>query len=329
MTEACRSDDVATLGVFGACRPRWTPRNRRAMLRRLARHAHDAQRRASTQSAAKPAERPSQRLRRILTSNPRARHFSVRRIVGALGERGHASTLALFSAAGVFEAPDIAHLSAVMTGAVGVQLTLRRESVMLPRALLRRKIPRRSLVALIGAVANLLESAEAFVQPRWDWVFHPAMGVALGLLLFLLGVASMTPFLGLTANHAASAFVMSIGLAERDGLAVIVGAVAGMASLAMAAANAMSGRRIWANAKRWLVNCLKRLRLQFASAFLDRMEQGLGELLRVSWSGLLLLFASDVGGRADGPELSSVSSGYSLKERARSIRRASRDAWWS
>jgi len=328
MTEPCLIDDGATLGALGACRPRWSPRDRRAVLRRAACHAHESHRRASTHSSA-TLERPSHQLRRILTSNPRTLHFSVRRIVAALEATEHAPTLALFSAAAVFEAPDVAHLSAVMTGAVGAQLALRRRKVMLPRALLRRKIPRRSLAALIGAVANLLESAEALVQPRWDWVFHPAMGVAVGLLLFLLGVANMTPFLGVTANHAASAFMMSIGLAERDGLAVVVGAVAGIASLAMAAANAMSGRRLWANTKRWLVNCLNRLRLHFVAAFLDRIERGLGDLLRLSWSGLLLLFASEYTGPADGLGLSGAGGGRSLKERARRIRLASRDAWWS
>jgi len=288
------------------------------MLLQAARHAHDVRQAVAPGSELSAPERPSQRLRRILTSNPRARHFSVRRIIAALGDSPRSSTLALFSAAGVFDAPDVGHLSGIMTGALGAQLAFRRREVALPRAVLKRKIPRSSLAALIGAVANLLESAEALVQPRWDWVFHPGMGVALGLLLFLLGVASMIPFLGLTAHHAASVFLMSIGLAERDGLTVMIGAVAGIATLAVAVTTAMSGKQIWATTKRWLVHCFKRLRLHAAAWLLDRIEKGLGELLRIGWSNLLLLLVAGFAGRFDA---SAGGNGErSLKARARRIR---------
>jgi hypothetical protein len=292
------------------------------MLLQAARHLNDVRQAGAPGSGSTADDRPSQRLRRILTSTPRARHFSVRRIIGALGDNPQGPALALFSAAGVFEAPDVGHLSGVMTGALGAQFAFRRQGVSLPRAVLKRKIPRRSLAALIGAVANLLETAEALVQPRWDWVFHPGMGVVLGLLLFLLGVASMIPFLGFTANHAASAFLMSIGLAERDGLTVLIGAVAGIASLAVAVANAMSGKQIWGTTKRWLVHCFKRLRLHAAARLLDRIEKGLGELMRIGWNNLLLLFVASFAGSIDATADSRTSGGGSLKARALRIRLA-------
>jgi len=208
-----------------------------------------------------------------------------------------------------------------MTGALGVQYILRRREVRLPRALLKRKIPRSSLANLIGAVANLLERAEATVKPRWDWVFHPGMGVALGVLLFLVGVASMTPFLGLTVNHAASAFLMAIGLAERDGLVVLAGAVAAIAALAVTIANIISGRQILVTTKNWLVRCLKRLRLYIAAWYLDWIEKGLGDLLRIDWRSALLLFLSDFAGRIE-PATAGARAGRSLKARARRIRLA-------
>ena len=322
MTARCRYDEGVILSFPKVCGSQRSPRRRRDMLLQAARHAHDVRQAVAPGSELSAPERPSQRLRRILTSNPRARHFSVRRIIAALGDSPRSPTLALFSAAGVFDAPDVGHLSGVMTGALGAQLAFRRREVALPRAVLKRKIPRSSLAALIGAVANLLESAEALVQPRWDWVFHPGMGVALGLLLFLLGVASMIPFLGLTAHHAASVFLMSIGLAERDGLTVMIGAVAGIASLAVAVATAMSGKQIWATTKRWLVHCVKRLRLRVAAWLLDRIEKGLGELLRIGWSNLLLLFVAGFAGRFETSARSGANGVYSLKARARRIRLA-------
>jgi len=319
MTAKCRYDEREILSPTEVVASRRSPRRRRDRLLTAARRLHEA---FPLRAPTRAPDRPAQRLRRILSSNPRARHFSIRRIVAALGEGQHGPTLALFSAAGVFEAPDVGHLSGVMTGAVGAQLAFRRQEIKLPRALLRRKIPRSSLAALIGAVANLLESAEAFVEPRWDWVFHPGVSVALGLLLFLLGLATMIPFLGLTANHAASAFLMSIGLAERDGLTVMIGAVAGVAALAVAVANALSGKQLWAATRRWLVDCLKRLRLEAAVWLVDRIEQGLEDLLRLGWSHLLLLFASDFPDRIDAPAVPDATGGRALRTRARRVRLA-------
>jgi len=322
MIAKSRRNDNAIANFSKICGSERNPRRRRALLLGAFRQSQDALHAAAPSRGRVAAERPSQRLRKILATNPRARHFTVHRIISALGEDPQGPTLALFSAAGVFEAPGVWHLSGVMTGALGAQMVFRRRQVKLPSALLQRKIPRSSLATLIDATANLLEKAEAVVHERWSWVFNPGTGVVLGLLLFLLGVASMTPFLGMTMNHAASAFMMSIGLAERDGLVVMIAALAGLASLALAVASAMSGRQIWATAKNWLVECFKSLRLYIAAWFLDRIERGLGDLLRITWSDVVLTFFADFAG----PRMESAAGGAradrSLKARAQRLRRA-------
>lgn len=272
-------------------------------------------------------ERLTQRLTRILTANPRARHFTVRRIVSALGESPQGPTIALFSAAGVFEAPDLCPLSAIVTGAIGARIAIRRQGVWLPRAVLRRKIPRTSLAKVIRAASNTLELAQSHMRARWRWVFHPAMSVVLGLILFLLAVTSLAPVLGITA-HVGPAFVMSIGLAERDGLAVMIGALAGVASLAIAAMTVFHGKRLFHAIRNWLSACFKRLALQGAARLLDRIDQGLGALLRIRWSSLIFLFAADFAGGVD----RSVLETRSLRRRVQRIRaderqRARDDVW--
>jgi len=299
-----------------------SPRRRRAALLGAVRHSQETHRAAAHGRGRASAERTSQRLRKILLTNPRARHFSVERIISSLGEDPQGPALALFSAAGVFEAPGAGHLSGVMTGALGANLVLRRRQIKLPRALLKRKIPRSSLATLIDATANLLEKAEAVVHERWSWVFNPGVGVALGVLLFLLGVASMFPFLGMTVNHAASAFMMSVAMAERDGLVVMVAAVAGIASLALAIANTMSGRQIWTTTKDWLIDCFKRLRLHIAAWFLDRIDTGLGELLRITWSDVLLTFFADFAGPKLEPASAEARLDRSLRARVQRLRLA-------
>jgi hypothetical protein len=233
----------------------------------------------------------SSRLRRVLLAHPQARHFTVHRIVKALGEDA-APSLALFSAAGVFEAPDVRALSAHITSALGAGLALGHRNVSLPRSLLRRRIPRNSLALLIHGVATMLDAGSGLMRERWSWMFHPAMSVALGVTLFLLGLASMVPLIGGGAQHAAAAFLIAVGQAERDGLAVMIGAVAGIASLAVAVLSLSSGRKIWRKIKAWLMRCARKLKLKALYALLDRCSEGLGALARMNWSELLLLLMS-------------------------------------
>lgn len=306
-------------GFYRPVRMRKGPRARRAAVIETVALGERRRLHKDTRSDPAPLERLAQRLARILTANPRARHFTVRRIVSALGESPQGPTIALFSAAGVFEAPDLSSLSAIVTGAVGARIALRRQGVWLPRAVLRRKIPRKSLAKVIRAATNALELAESHMRARWRWVFHPAMSVALGLILFLLAVASLAPVLGIAA-HVGPAFIMSVGLAERDGLAVMIGALAGVASLAIAAMTLIRGKRFFCAVRNWLSACFRRLALRGAAALLDRIDQGLGALLRIRWNSLLFLFAADFAGGVD----PSVFEKRSLRRRVQRIRAAER-----
>jgi hypothetical protein len=241
--------------------------------------------------ASQPRAKLSARLRRVLAAHPNARNFTVDRIVKALGEEA-APSLALFSAAGLFEAPDVRSMAAHITSAIGAGLAAGQRAVVLPRSLLRRRIPRNSLALLIHGVASLLEKADGLMRERWSWVFHPAMSVALGLTLFLLGLAAMAPIIGGGAQHAASAFLVALGQAERDGLTVMIGAVAGVASLAVAALSVSTGRKLWMKIKDWLIRCARRLKLKALYALLDRCCEGLGTLAQMKWTEVLLLLMS-------------------------------------
>jgi hypothetical protein len=253
----------------------------------------------------------------VLTENPGVRYFTVHNIVNALGPDDAAPSLALFAAADVFEAPDAHRLSASVIGGLAAQLALGRRKIRLPRSLLRRRIPRNSLSLLIHSVSAALESAEGSVRERWAWVFHPFMSSVLGLVLFLLGLASMAPIIGGGVQHAASAFFIAVGIAERDGLTAMIGAVAGIASLALAAIGIASGRKLWARLKAWLIKCARVLHLDALAALLDYCCDGLGELVRMRWSGLLVLMLTPASAI---PRRSLHPAGATLRDRVRRAR---------
>jgi hypothetical protein len=232
--------------------------------------------------------RLSSRLRNMLSDHPHVRHFTVARIMKALGpEDGPA--VALFSAAGVFETPEADILSARLTAGLGARLALGPRRLFLPQAVLQRKIPRNSLALLIHSLCAVLENLEAGLRERWTWMFNPLMSGVLGLVLFLLGLASMAPIVGGGVQHAASAFLVAVGMAERDGLVAMIGALVGLASIALAVLSALSGKRLWAKIKAWLLRCAKWLHLRALAQLLNHCCEGVGDLLRLRWSGLLLL----------------------------------------
>jgi Exopolysaccharide synthesis, ExoD len=127
------------------------------------------------------------------------------------------------------------------------------------------------------------------LRERWSWVFNPLMSGVLGLVLFLLGLASMAPIVGGGVQHAASAFLVALGMAERDGLAAMIGALAGMASIALAVLGVLSGKKLWTKIKAWLLRCARWLHLRAFAQLLDHCCEGIGDLVRLRWSGLLLL----------------------------------------
>ncbi len=265
--------------------------------------------------------RLSLRLRRVLTDNPHARHFTVQHIIKALESGGAAPPAALFAAAGLLGAPDTAGVSGAVTSAAGASVALGSRGIHLPRSLLRRRVPRSSLALLIHGVGSVIESAEGALRERWTWVFHPVMTGALGLILFLLGLASMAPVVGGGVQHAASAFFIAVGLAERDGLAAVLGALAGLACLAVAVLSISSGRKLWARVKAWLLQCARKLRLNALARLLDTCCDGLGELLRLRWSGLVLILLSpgSAVARAPRPDHSASSA---VRQRVRRVRLA-------
>ena len=108
---------------------------------------------------------------------------------------------------------------------------------------------------------------------------------------FALGVAIAFPLFGFTSLHATSIFVMALGMAEQDGLAVLLGVVVGVLSLAVLAASGMSARALRAKGTRWLRKLGQKLGLDMLARFLRRHGYvRLARILTLEWSSLLLLW---------------------------------------
>jgi hypothetical protein len=246
---------------------------------------------ASLSVAESPSPRISESLRGILSKNPGVTKFSVERILASIGSGHVEASLMMFSLPALVRVPCPRGVVSIPTGAIGCQIASGGKPIQVPRFILKKSVSRRALAVAIHAILPVLEAAEKVVRPRWSWVSHPTFRRAIGMFVFLLAVALAFPLLGFSSLHATSIFVMALGMAEQDGLAVLAGVAVGMLSLAVLAVSGMTAKALRAKAGRWLRKIARKLGLQLFARLLRRWGyERIARLLTLEWSELLLLW---------------------------------------
>jgi hypothetical protein len=217
--------------------------------------------------------------------------FSVERILASIGNDRVDTSLMMFSLPAIVPVPQPKGFVTVPTSAIACQMVRGRKRVRLPRAILTKCVSRKSLAVAIHAILPILEAAEKVVRPRWSWVNHATSRRVIGMFVFLLAIAIGFPLFGFDALHAMSIFVISLGLAESDGLAVVLGLVAGLLSLAIIAAGGLSVRALRFKLRAWLRRMGRKLGATAFASLLDRLGfKRLARMLGFEWPELLLLW---------------------------------------
>jgi hypothetical protein len=238
-----------------------------------------------------PRMRTSEILRGILTKNPGVKTFSVKRILSSIGDDRFEASLLMFSIPAIVPVPSPRGIVAIPTGVIASQLVSGEKQITLPPFILRKCVSRRSLAVAIHAALPILEAAEKVMRPRWNWVNHAVSRRALGLFVFVLAIAIAYPLFGFNAFHATSIFVISLGMAEQDGLAVMVGVAAGVLSLAILATSGPSVRALRAKVAKSLRKLGRKLGLKVFASFLERKGYAqLASLVTFEWSKLLWIW---------------------------------------
>lgn len=247
-------------------------------------------------------KRISEVLRGILSNNPGVETFTVERILDSIGKDGFSpnfggdagfdasfdTSLMLFSLPAMVPVPHPSGLVTLPAGAIACQMIAGREQIRLPRFIRKKSIPRKALAVAIHAILPVLEAAEKVVRPRWTWVNHPIWRRLVGLFVLLMVIAIAFPLFGFNCLHATSIFVISLGMAEKDGLAVLIGVVAGAVALAIMASG-VSSRAVRTKVVKWLWKVSRRLGLVVLARYLDRLGHAwLARILSFRWSNLLL-----------------------------------------
>jgi hypothetical protein len=138
--------------------------------------------------------------------------------------------------------------------------------------------------------------AERATKPRWEWASYPIVQQILGVFIFLLACAIALPILGFNVPHAASIFIIALGLVEQDGLAILIGVLAGLASLILITGANLSSKALQSGAVGWVKKMVKKvglkwaadLGLKWATSFLKKRGRQWTTLLLLEWAEKLL-----------------------------------------
>jgi hypothetical protein len=151
-------------------------------------------------------------------------------IVSGLGDRGLGVLIAIFALPNIL--PSTVPFGNVATGipplVFAVQLMLGVDHLILPGFLARRKVGTHWLKAIAPKVAAVLSWFERLLRPRMSWVTTEYAERFIGAIAIILALVSTLPIPFGHNLPALGLVLIGLGLIERDGLAILIGAAIGM-----------------------------------------------------------------------------------------------------
>jgi hypothetical protein len=167
------------------------------------------------------------RLLHELAEGSQGEDLTLRLLLRALGERGHAMIAFVLSVPFLqpIPLPGVSTLFGLAVAAVGLQLAIDRPP-WLPRRLADRPLPRHTFVRLAHGAERLFRRFEHLVRPRLALLHaHPGLRRLSGGVLLCAGLLLALP-LPIPASNFLPAFtiaLVALGTLEEDGLLVVLG----------------------------------------------------------------------------------------------------------
>ena len=183
--------------------------------------------------------RPSRRLSEVLgaLAEQDAVEISLADLLSAFGDRAFGAFMLVFAAPNLLPLPPgssaVLGLPLII---VAAQLALGLRVLWLPKFIRRRSLPRETFRRLAGAVAAHLPRVERILRPRLAALTGPVPDRLIGLAVFVLAVILFLPIPGGNILPGLAITAFSLGLIERDGLAIAFAWLATVVSLTVVAA---------------------------------------------------------------------------------------------
>ena len=183
----------------------------------------------------------SQRLAQIVKETNDER-LSFTELAAQLDSRAWGGLLFIFAAINVLPLPPgTSVFFAIPLMIVSVQMVLGRSSPWFPARIDRRGVKKTELERLIAKITGLEARIERVLKPRMASLTAPAATRLIGVVCFLLAILAAIPIPLFHMAPAAAILLFGLALIYRDGVVVIVAAIAAVLSLAVNALLVGSG----------------------------------------------------------------------------------------
>lgn len=197
-----------------------------------------------TAPGAHPAPETGARTSHLLLQAVRGEgeRISVGDILDALDARAFGLATFAFALFSVIPMPPgIPTVVGIVLFIVSVQMVFGRQELWLPRFLTKRAFDRAGLVRELEKLQTRLEAVEKIARPRLIFLTGRLGTVLIGIVILIMAIVLILPLPpGGNFPPALACCVLGMGLAERDGLIVLIGLVASIAALFVASVLAVS-----------------------------------------------------------------------------------------
>jgi hypothetical protein len=154
-------------------------------------------------------------------------------IIGALDARAFGLATLMFALPSVVPmppgVPTIVGLALLM---VSVQMVIGRQELWIPAFMARWSFPRASLVSAMEGLTPRLRTLETIARPRLMPVTGTVGTVLIGVIILIMALILILPLPpGVNFPPALACAILGMGLAERDGVIVLVGAAGSILAL--------------------------------------------------------------------------------------------------
>lgn len=185
----------------------------------------------------KPKAKPS-RLSDIVKSIDTQQDMTIGQLVDSLGERAFGALMFIFAVPNIIPTPP--GTSAILGLPLVIltyQVMMGRQSLWLPQAVRKRQISRNLLQTFVAKILPVMARLERILRPRFGFVVSSDLAErVIGLVAFPLALILFLPIPFGNIPPAAAIACLALGLAERDGLAVLLGYVLSAVSVVILAA---------------------------------------------------------------------------------------------
>jgi hypothetical protein len=178
-------------------------------------------------------ERTSDVLREIAAGE--GARVGFRDVLADLRHRAFGFTLLIFALPCCLPMPPgIPTICGIAVLIIALNMIAVRQRLWLPSAIADKSIARADLARMVERVVPYLQRLERYCKPRLAIVTEAPGKVLIGILLFVLGFIMILP-IPLIGNipPGIAASVLAIGMTERDGLVVLVGAALSTIAIAV------------------------------------------------------------------------------------------------